>query len=86
MHKKLANTKTPKPMYTTGFLPKLSEIGPKINCPKPKPKNIIVINSWFSFGVLVPTDEPIGCKAGSIVSMDKATIDIKQAISNINSN
>ena len=42
---KLAREKTVKPAYIAGFRPKLSDKGPEISCPHPKPKKIMVINN-----------------------------------------
>ena len=82
----LAIIKTIKPIKTIGFLPKLSDSGPNINCPKPKPKKIMVINSWLSLGFVIPSAELISGKAGNKASIDNATIDIKEAIKATNSN
>ncbi|GGZ86537.1 hypothetical protein GCM10007028_25780 [Algibacter mikhailovii] len=78
--------KTINPQYTNGFLPKLSDSGPNINCPKPNPKKIIVISNWLSVLFIMFKCLPISGKAGNKASMDSATIDIKEAISATNSN
>ena len=69
-----------------GFLPKLSEIGPKNKGPIPSPRKIIVISNWLSTTFAVPIEIPIKLRAGSKASIDNATIDIKEAIKAINSN
>jgi hypothetical protein len=83
---KLATIKRAKPMYTTGFLPTLSESGPKTNGPNPRPRKIIVISSWLSTISSVPIVIPIISNAGNNASIANATTDIKDAISATNSN
>ena len=83
---KLARTKRAKPMYTTGFLPILSERGPKTKGPNPRPRKIIVMSNWLSTISVVPMVIPIISKAGNKASMDNATTDIRDAISATNSN
>ena len=68
-----------------GFLPKLSDSGPKISWPKPKPKKIMVMSNWLSAADSVPIETPMFCKAGNSASIDKATMDIKDAIKATNS-
>ncbi len=41
----LAIINTPKPIKTIGFLPKLSDKGPKRSWPNPIPRKIMVINN-----------------------------------------
>ncbi len=69
-----------------GFLPKLSDKGPEINCPNPKPKKIMVINNWLFFGSITPMASLISVIAGNNASIDKDTNDIKAAMITINSN
>lgn len=82
----LAMMKRINPLYTIGFLPKLSDKGPNSNCPQPIPKKIMVINNWLSFLLFItPKEALIFGKAGSMASMERATIAIKQAIKATNS-
>jgi hypothetical protein len=70
-------------MYTTGFLPKLSERGQKLE--GQRPRKIIVISNWLSTTSVVPIVTPIS-RAGNKASIANATTDIKEAISATNSN
>ena len=83
---KLAIINKVNPIYTTGFLPKLSDKGPKSNGPIPKPRKIMVTNSWLFTILVTPISIPIISKAGNNASIDNATTDINDAIRATNSN
>ena len=85
-HNELASKKTPKPIYTDGFLPIASDKGQHSKGPKPNPKKIMVINSWLSACNTTPRSKPITSKAGNNASMANAVTDISAAIKAINSN
>jgi hypothetical protein len=81
----LAMIKRANPAYTMGFRPKLSDRGPSTNCPKPIPKKIMVIKNWLSLMSFTPSEALISGRAGSMASMDRATMAIKEAIKATNS-
>ena len=68
-----------------GLRPKASDKGPNSSCPNPSPKKIMVISNWLSLGFSTLKALPMSGKAGRSASMDKATIDIKEAIKATNS-
>jgi hypothetical protein len=74
-----------KPAYTMGFRPKLSDKGPNTNCPKPIPKKIMVIKNWWPLMTFTPSEALMSGRAGSMASMDRATMAIKEAIKATNS-
>jgi hypothetical protein len=74
------------PAYTMGLRPKLSDNGPNINCPNPIPKKIMVIINWWSFMTLTSSEARISGSAGNMASIDRATMDINEAIKATNSN
>jgi hypothetical protein len=75
---KLAPINKAKPI-NYGFLPKLSESGPKTKGPNPSPRKIIVMSNWLSTTFVVPIETP-QCLVPVIYVIANATTDINEAI------
>ena len=78
--------KTPMQPSITGLRPSASEMGPTISVPKPMPRTNIVTISWTWFGAPGVSSSVMTGKAGSMESMEKATVAIIAATRAMNSN